>query len=187
MDETALVERAAGGDREAFSLLYDRHAPFAYNVALRLMNDPDEAEDLAQEVFVTAWRTLPGFRGGSAFRTWLYRIVVNRGINRIKARRPASEMPDELMVQRSDPARFMVDDPARGMEIAQAETLLNRLLARLDPDRKVAVVLREIEGLSYDEIAAITGAPVGTVRSRIARGRKDLAALAEEMERTDGT
>jgi RNA polymerase sigma-70 factor (ECF subfamily) len=81
----------------------------------------------------------------------------------------------------------MVDDPARGMEIAQAETLLNRLLARLDPDRKVAVVLREIEGLSYDEIAAITGAPVGTVRSRIARGRKDLAALAEEMERTDGT
>lgn len=182
MDETALVRQAARGDREAFGLLYDRHARFVYNVAIRMVYDHGEADELTQEAFVTAWRKLPGFRGGSAFRTWLYRIVVNRGITHLRSRRPTQEMSDEAMHSRSDDYRFTDDDPLRAAEARQAEERLKAFLDRLDPDRRATVILRELEGLAYDEIAHIMEVPVGTVRSRLARARDDLAAMAREEE-----
>ncbi len=180
MDEAALIEKAARGDRDAFGSLYDRHASFVYNVALRMVYDHGEADELAQEAFVAAWKKLPGFRGGAAFRTWLYRIVVNRGVSLLRSRRPSQEMSDEAMSRRTDGCRFTEDDPARAAERRQAEERLRAFLDRLDPDRRAAVILREIEGLSYDEIAHITDVPVGTVRSRLARARDDLAAMARE-------
>ena len=169
--ETTLVHRARSGDREAFAALVDLHAVYIYNLALRLVDQPQEAEDLAQEAFVRAWRALPRFRAESRFRTWLYRIVTNLAYNRLPRLRAELEMltPDETA---------LAADQGPGIERqlvnAELAAALQAAIADLPPAYRLLITLRHLEGLSYDEIAAATDMPLGTVKTGIFRARRQL-------------
>lgn len=184
MSETEIVSKAQEGDGYAFERLFERYKHFVWSVAYRMTYDFDAAEDVAQEVFVSAWKSLKTFRGGSAFSTWLYTITVNKTLNRLRAPPNLSYDSFDAMTARVDREVFKRQNPKSGADMVEAEQTLAMLLSKLDPDRRVVIILREIEGLSYEEIAKATGAPIGTVRSRIARARAELEKLAGEIEET---
>jgi RNA polymerase sigma-70 factor (ECF subfamily) len=192
-DEEALAARAAAGDAAAFDALVTALSGRVFSVALRLLQDRGEAEDLAQEVFVALFHHLPDFRGESRLSTWVYRITKNRALNRLKflKRRQHGVQADV-----DDPAvaRGVVDpdtgagerkDPARRLQgTALGRTLEAHLLA-LPEEQRLLVVLRDLEDLSYEEIVEMTGLPIGTVKSRLHRARAELAArlgpLADDL------
>jgi len=179
--DSRLVEKARAGDAEAFGLIFERSKGMVWNVAYRMTGDFDEAEDLAQDVFVTAWRKLASFRGESAFSTWLYRITVNKALNAKKSGRMLQRLTDEETANLVDVETFTRQNPTAGVEQLETERILAGLLAQLEPERRLALILREIEGLSYEEIAEAMDTPVGTVRSRISRAREELEATAKKM------
>jgi len=175
--DEALVERLKRRDEAAFNVLVSRHQGRVYRLLLRLLGDPAEAEDVAQEVFVTVFKAIDGFRGDSQLSTWLFRITVNHGKNRLKyharrardAQRELTEATtggDGLLTTGSVPER-----PDQKAEALQAERLLRVALARLDDEQRELVVLRDVENLSYEEIQQQTGLPIGTVKSRLHRAR----------------
>ncbi len=174
-DDQRLVERVRGGDRQAFDVLVLKYQHRIIKLVMRYVRDPSEALDVTQEAFIKAYRAMPKFRGDSAFYTWLYRIAINTAKNHIVAmkRRP---MEYDLDLQESGGYATNVhlhetDSPDR---IAQREELRDALQASIDAlpeELRVAIVLREIEGMSYDEIATAMNCPIGTVRSRIFRAR----------------
>ena len=181
--EDALAQRAAQGDAGAFDALVTLLGGRVYGVAFRLLQDRAEAEDLAQEVFVALYHHLPSFRGESKLSTWVYRITRNRALNRLKflKRRHAGEHSDI-----DDPAiaRFAVDAetqddgnraPDRRLHNARLSQLLEGHLRALPEEQRTLVILRDLEDLSYEEIADITGLPLGTVKSRLHRARAELA------------
>lgn len=180
-----LVTRAAAGDRDAFTELVGRYQSRIYNLAVTLGVPRADAEDVAQDVFVRVYRGIGRFRGDALFRTWLYQVTINAvrshldaaGVNR-GARPRADRGEDGPAVE---PA---VDDPfARRLADRQ---VIDRALAALPADWREAVTLRDVEGLTYREIAELTGAPIGTVESRIFRARQQLrAALATLLERQE--
>jgi RNA polymerase sigma-70 factor (ECF subfamily) len=181
------VDLAKIGDEVAFEALVSRHERTVWLVARRLLGDDDEALDAAQETFLRVFRALPRFRGDAKFRTWVIGIAINVCRNRLASReRRLSRVTDELT--RTDPATGKASerplpDPAPGPEAtAHASELrasLERALASLSVEHREIVVLREIEGLDYHEIARSLGCRVGTVKSRLARAR---AALREALE-----
>ena len=177
-DETdkELVSRVKRGDRAAFDLLFGRYQHKILSLVARHVRDPQEAEDVAQEAFIKAFRALPRFRGESAFYTWLYRIAINTAHNHQMAR---SRRPPGVDIAVED-AEFMdgadrliesesPDAAASRDELAEA---IDQAIAALPDDLRSALALREFEGLSYEQIAAIMECPVGTVRSRIFRARE---------------
>ena len=177
-DETdkELVSRVKRGDRAAFDLLFGRYQHKICSLVARHVRDPEEVEDVAQEAFIKAFRALPRFRGESAFYTWLYRIAINTAHNHQMAK---SRRPPGLDIAVED-AQFMEgadrlietespDAAASRDELAQA---IDKAVAALPDDLRSALALREFEGLSYEQIAAIMECPVGTVRSRIFRARE---------------
>lgn len=176
-----LVEQSRYGDPQAFREIYERFGGMVYNLAYRLSDDPEDAADLTQEIFLRVYRHLGTFRGKSTLKTWIYRVALNHCRSRLARRRPASET---LVAEPGGRAR-QIPDPRRGPEeLAAAEDegrLVGEALRRLPPPFREAVVLRDLEGLSYQEIAAVTGVRVGTVRSRIARGREQLRAALEAI------
>ena len=187
MDESALALRAGQGDASAFEELFHKYKTFVWNVAYRMTYNFDMAEDLAQDVFISAWKSLPAFRGASAFSTWIYRITVNTTLNMLR-RRPYEQIAsDEQLHGVLDTETFMRQNPETRTQTVEAERELSALLARLSPERRLALVLKEIEGLSYEQIAQATGVPLGTVRSRIARARADLGKIAESEEKKNET
>jgi RNA polymerase sigma-70 factor, ECF subfamily len=178
-DDALLIERARGGDLDAFNLLVQRHERAVYAVCLRYLRVPEAAEDVTQDTFIRAWRALDTFRNdaGEGFRTWLLTIASNRArdVLRSNARRPADSLDDRLDDEERpwEPEaadETPLDFAARG-ELAE---LLERALGRLGPDQRLAIVLGDIQGHSYEDIAAITGVALGTVKSRINRGRARL-------------
>ncbi|HEX2164318.1 MAG TPA: sigma-70 family RNA polymerase sigma factor [Thermoanaerobaculia bacterium] len=177
-----LAELHRLGDRDAFAEVYREHAEAVYNLALRLSGDPFDAADLTQEVFLRVFRHLGGFRGGSSLRTWIYRVALNHCRSRLARRRPPARSLDDP----DEPAACELADPSPGPEAtALAEDAARRVaaaLARLPLVFREAVVLRDLEGLAYEEIADVLGTRVGTVRSRIARGRD---RLRREIEKED--
>jgi RNA polymerase sigma-70 factor, ECF subfamily len=177
-----LAERHRLGDREAFAEVYREHEETVYNLALRLAGDPFEAGDLTQEVFLRVFRHLGKFRGGSALRTWIYRVALNHCRSRLGRRPPPARSLDDP----DDPAARQLADPGRGPEgTALAHDAARRVeaaLGRLPLVFREAVVLRDLEGLSYEEIAGVLDTRVGTVRSRIARGRDRLRQELEKEE-----
>lgn len=175
-----LVERAQGGDKHAFGLLVDKYQRKLGRLLSRLIRDPAEVEDVVQESFIKAYRALPSFRGDSAFYTWLYRIGINTAKNYLVAmgRRPQAtgdiEIEDAENFEDGNELRTM-DTPETellGKEIAQT---VNDTVAGLPEELRTAITLREIEGLSYEEIATMMDCPIGTVRSRIFRARETIA------------
>jgi RNA polymerase sigma-70 factor (ECF subfamily) len=161
-----LVRRAQKGDRWAFEQLVDRHQHRMFTLAARLLGSPNDAADAVQEAFIRAWVGLPSFRRGARFSTWLYRICVNAAHDqRAKARR--SESSEEIDVA----------DPQDAFARRELSSDLQQALNQLDEDYRTAVVLYDVLGCSYAEIAELTDMAEGTVKSRIFRGRARLAEL----------
>lgn len=181
--DAELVAAAITGDRDAFEALVRRHQTRIVNYAMAIVKYPADAEDVAQETFIRAYRSLTRFRGDSSFKTWLYTIATNAARTGLERRIRRNRLEDESLDDEAAPLAAG-DVPAGG---ADAETTLlqresiDRALAALPPDLRIAVVLRDVEGLDYKEIAAATGAPIGTVESRIFRARRRLRALLQPL------
>jgi len=185
--DAQLVRRVQKGDRGAFDLLVVKYQHKIVNLVLRYVRDPDQAMDIAQEAFLKAYRALPRFRGDSAFYTWLYRIAVNTAKNHLAAQR-RRPMDVELDLQDSEQydlhAKLKETDTPEGVALSQElNRTVQRAIESLPEDLRTAIVLREIEGMSYEEIAQTMECPVGTVRSRIFRARdaisKRIASLVD--------
>jgi RNA polymerase sigma-70 factor (ECF subfamily) len=183
--ETALIDRCVGGDEFACAELVEAHQRMVYQLALHLLGDPEEALDLSQEVFLRVFRTLDRFRGQSSLRTWIYRIVVNQAWNRQRwwRRRRRGEqvsLDDHIRANGELQARAEGASPDRILGQKELAARLWRALEALPFDQKTAIVLREIDGLSYEEIAFSLGIAVGTVKSRLARARDALRVQLRE-------
>ena len=178
-----LVERVQRGDKHAFDLLVAKYQRKLGRLISRFVRDPAEAEDVTQEAFIKAYRALPGFRGDSAFYTWLYRIGINTAKNYLlanKRRAPTSTPFDAEEAEAFDEAGLLreVSTPENELMSKQVVSVVQATLQELPEDLRSALTLREIEGLSYEEIASVMNCPVGTVRSRIFRARE---AVAEKL------
>ncbi|MDR6174910.1 RNA polymerase sigma-70 factor (ECF subfamily) [Nocardioides zeae] len=175
--DDALLRAARLGDEEAFGLLADRHGPGMYRYALRLVSGSDaDAKEVTQEALISAWKGIGTFAGRSSLRTWLFRLVHRRAADLNRHRRP-TPIDDDLL---SAMARPSEDNPLRHVERVELLRALQAALDELPWHQRAAWLLREIEGMSYDEIAAALDTTVGAVRGHLHRGRR---TLAERMER----
>ena len=176
-----LVERVQAGDREAFGLLVSKYQRKLLRLVMRLVRDTAEAEDVTQEAFIKAYRALPNFRGESAFYTWLYRIGINTAKNWLVAhgrRMPTVSDISDDDTEGIEEGVLLRDDetPDRVLMSRQIGETVNAAMEALPEDLRTAISLREIEGMSYEEIAQVMDCPIGTVRSRIFRAREAIAA-----------
>jgi RNA polymerase sigma-70 factor, ECF subfamily len=167
----AYVQATLRGDLRAFEALVERHRDVVVRVAARIVGR-EEAEDVSQDAFLRAFHRLPRFRADASFRAWLLQITHNAAIDHLNRRRPE---PVETIDD--DPERAVTRLPAERLESRERMARLERKLRGLSPEARVALVLRDIEGLSYEEIAAITDAPLGTVKVRLFRARRDLIEM----------
>jgi RNA polymerase sigma-70 factor (ECF subfamily) len=170
-----LVKRVQRGDKGAFDLLVLKYQHKIVNLVMRYVRDPELALDITQEAFIKAYRALPRFRGDSAFYTWMYRIAVNTAKNHLAAQR---RRPMNVELDLQDPDQYDLHAKLKETDTPEAVTLSNELketveraIAALPEDLRTAIILRELEGMSYEEIAQTMECPVGTVRSRIFRAR----------------
>lgn len=177
--DTYLVKRSQEGETKAFELLILRYQRRIFNVVFRIVRNEDVVEDLAQETFLNAFKSIRNFKGGSSFYTWLYRIAVNVCINyRTKQKRATfvdeGVMETEGVAERASGAEI---SPERAVRSLESSVAISEAVDSLPEDIRTAIIMREYEGLSYQEIAEIVDCPIGTVRSRIFRGR----AILKEM------
>jgi len=171
-DDIQLVRAAQTGDLWAFEELVRRHETRVYRVALRLLGSPDEAEDAAQEAFVQVWQALPAFRGESSVSTWLYRIVTNRCLSLMEARRGYEPLSERYEAPTAG--------PQRATETHDALAALKKAVLHLTPEQRVPLVLRELEGRSYDEIAEILEISVPAVKGRLHRARLEVVVAMRQ-------
>lgn len=174
--DLALIKRVQQGDRSAFDLLVIKYQHKILKLVMRYVRDPSEALDVTQEAFLKAYRAAPSFRGESAFYTWLYRIAINTAKNYLVA---AGRRPVQFSVDTQDPDQQDLLSELRDLDtpdgLAQSDDVrdvINKAIADLPEELRTAILLREIEGMSYEEIAQTMECPVGTVRSRIFRARE---------------
>jgi RNA polymerase sigma-70 factor (ECF subfamily) len=175
-----LVERAQSGDKKAFELLVAKYQRKLGRLLSRFIRDPAEVEDVAQEAFIKAYRALPSFRGDSAFYTWLYRIGINTAKNYLVAqgrRAPTSTEFDSEEAETFDDGEQLrdINTPENLLLSKQIGETVNAAMDALPEELRTAIMLRELEGLSYEEIAKIMNCPIGTIRSRIFRAREAVA------------
>jgi len=173
--DAQLVRRVQKGDKGAFDLLVLKYQHKIVNLVMRYVRDPDQALDITQEAFLKAYRALPRFRGDAAFYTWMYRIAVNTAKNYLAAQR---RRPMDVELDLQDPEQYELHAKLKDMDTPEAVNISNELqltvekaFAALPEDLRTAIVLRELDGMSYEEIAETMECPVGTVRSRIFRAR----------------
>ncbi len=184
--DLGLVRRVQRGERGAYDLLVLKYQHKVVKLVMRYLRDPADAEDVAQEAFIKAYRALPQFRGDSAFYTWLYRIAINTAKNALAAR-DRNPVTYDLDLQGNDESADIVarlKDPETPEGLALTEeirTTVNAAIEELPEDLRTAIVLRELEGMSYEEIAASMECPVGTVRSRIFRAREAIDRRLREV------
>ena len=176
-----LVDRAQRGDKQAFELLVAKYQRKLGRLLSRFIRDPAEVEDVAQEAFIKAYRALPSFRGDSAFYTWLYRIGINTAKNYLVAmgrRAPTTTEFDSEEAENFDDGDQLrdVNTPEAELMSKQIAATVNQTMEELPEELRTAITLREIEGMSYEDIAAVMNCPIGTVRSRIFRARETIAA-----------
>ena len=177
-EEAALIERSQGGDLEAFNALVLAYQVQVYNLCLRMLGSPQAAEDATQEAFIAAYRAVSRFRQGS-FRAWLLRIAANACYDELRRRRSRPQLPLEASTDDERPvAELPASDepPDQRAERLELARLLREGLVTLPPDQRIAVILRDVQGFAYEEVAEVTSASLGTVKSRISRGR---AAMRE--------
>ena len=190
--DAELVERFKSGDRAAFAEIFRRYKDRVYTLCMRWLHDPRVAEETAQDVFIALFRSLQGFRGEAQLSTWVYRVVVNHCKNRRLYGKRRHEQRHESIDGDADddrPARQVAaegPEPSAGLDRGEAEVLVRDALDQLDEETRHIIVLRDVEDLSYEEIAEILSLPRGTVKSRLHRARAQLAAhLARKITRED--
>jgi RNA polymerase sigma-70 factor (ECF subfamily) len=182
-DERKLVDAARRGDAKAFRTLVERYQRKAYAVALGIVHDPDEARDVVQEAFIKVHRNLATFEGDAHFFTWMYRIVMNQCIDQLRKRRGERIEFDEA--QSTDDAgddtgiapRRLGFDPARALADKELRERMHAALDQLSPAHRTVLVLREVEGMSYQEMAEVMEVSIGTIMSRLFHARKKMQAL----------
>lgn len=181
-DDRTLVEQAARGDREAFGALVQRHQDRVFNLAYQVVRNREDALDVAQEAFVKAFASLASFKGEASFTTWMHRIVVNLAIDCLRRRRrgdPATY--DDRLAVPEDAGQNLAapDDPETALETRQVRSLLSRGIEALPPAHRAVLILREIEELSYEQIAQAVGCSLGTVMSRLFYARRKLQKVLQ--------
>ncbi|MFC5287841.1 RNA polymerase sigma factor [Actinokineospora guangxiensis] len=174
MDDEALAARAAAGDAAAFDALVRAHTDLMYRVALRVCGDPTDAEDVVQEAWIAAWRALPGFRADAKVSTWLYRVVSNTALAHLRRRKTAVSLTEVDVVD----ARPTPEGQTLLQERAAA---VHRAIAALEPSQRIPLVLRELEGLSYAEVAEVLGVDTTALHRRLHRARVALLAKLKEL------
>jgi RNA polymerase sigma-70 factor (ECF subfamily) len=185
--ERDLVEAAKGGDAGAFRELVRRHERRAFAVALGVVHDPDDARDICQEAFLRAHRNLANFEGGAQFFTWLYRIVMNLGIDHLRRRR-AEKVEFDDALDPGDPGddsgiapKRLGFDPQQALDDKELRAHLREALGKLSPAHRAVLVMREVEGLSYQEMADRVGCSIGTIMSRLFHARRKMQKMLLEM------
>ena len=176
--ERDLIDHARTGDTVAFEALVSMHAPYVYNVALRTLSSPGDAEDITQETFVRVWRSLNSFRGDAQFRTWIYRITTNLCYNRLP--RLKRDLEALAIYDDADDEIALPDDQQQVEQDVVLDELRQQLestINKLPESYRLLISLRHIQGMSYAEIAEATGMPLGTVKTGIFRARRDLRVL----------
>ena len=169
-----LVRRAQDGYLDAYAELVDRYSGLAYRVALRVVGNHHDAEDVAQEALVGAWQQLPNFRGQSTFSTWLYRIVTHRALNRVQRQHPSNSL--DVIGDVADACA----GPAVRLERNLMKDAITDAIQALPPAQRITVVLHHLEGLSYAEVAAVTDSSVAAVRSHLFRARRTLGVALQQ-------
>ncbi|MGD8783022.1 MAG: RNA polymerase sigma factor RpoE [Thioalkalispiraceae bacterium] len=186
-NDQKLVERVQSGDKRAFDLLVIKYQSRIVNVISRYLHDPVEAMDLAQEAFIKAYRALPNFRGDSAFYTWLYRIAINTAKNYLVAqsRRPPSDDVEATEAEQYEgPSALKENSTPESMMLRdEIQNVIFSAIEALPEDLRTAITLRELEDMSYEEIAEAMDCPIGTVRSRIFRAREAIDAKLKPLIR----
>ena len=179
-----LVEAFRQGRPGAFDAIVRAHQDRVYSFCARMLSDREEALDASQEVFLSAWRNLAAFRGESALSTWLLHIAANRCLNRIRQRKSVASREEPWPVAKAEgegvefqPASPEEERPDRTAENREMGEILSRALGRIDPDSRWLVLMSDVEGFSYDELAEMAGVPVGTVKSRLHRARMALRRM----------
>jgi len=184
-DEKQLIRECLAGRTEAFGELVIRYQDRLYNALCGILNSPDDARDVAQDAFVQAFQQLKTFRGQSAFYSWLFRIALNAAASQRRRTRRNVTSIDAAREQavRDPPDRHPASAPSHAMETDERRAAVRSALARLPAEFRIPLVLKEIDGMKYHEIAAVIGCPVGTVRSRIHRARGELRERLELLLR----
>lgn len=188
VDEQQLIQACLNGDPAAFNDLARRYQDRLFNALYRFLNSAEDALDVCQESFLSAYMALENFKGGSRFYTWLYRIAINHAIDLRRRRHRPSVGSDDYVRERQ--ARHDLEAaPERAVLRKEDQTRLQNGLTQLSAEHRLVLVLKEIEGMKYEDIAEVLGVPVGTIRSRLHRARVDLREILEAMDRpvADGT
>ena len=181
-DDRRLIADCLGGNRDAFGELVTRYQGRLYNAAIRLVDNAEDAADVVQDAFLNAFVSLSSFKGDAEFFTWLYRIAFNTAISLKRKKRPTVSLEAGRAgggdgIDPDDPSEYI--RPGAALERTEEERQLHAAMARLSHEHREALVLKDIEGLKYEEMAEILGVPVGTVRSRLHRARTELRDLLE--------
>jgi RNA polymerase sigma-70 factor (ECF subfamily) len=177
-EERAWVEAARRGDEDAFSQIFFRYQGALYNLAQHLVGNPDEAEDVVQQAFIKAFRALRTMRDPGSLGPWLRRILFTTGLDHLRRRKRRAELPlDDRLRHRLSSAY----DPERETVLHERQELVHRALQRMSPRYRAYILLREFEGLSYDEIGQVTGEPLTTVRVALFRAREQLRGILRQM------
>jgi len=177
-DDRRLIEQCLGGRRDAFGELVSRYQARLYNVVIRLVDHADDAADVVQDAFLNAFQSLPSFKGDAEFFTWLYRIAFNSAIS-LKRRKRATVSLDAAGpdggIDPDDPSEYV--KPGQALQRMEDEAQLQEAMSRLSSEHREVLVLKDIEGMKYEDIAEILGVPIGTIRSRLHRARLELRDL----------
>jgi RNA polymerase sigma-70 factor (ECF subfamily) len=189
-DDLELVSRCQAGDTEAFNQLVTRYRNRAYAMIYNMVRNEQDAWDLAQDGFLKAWKSIAKFRGQSSFYTWLYRILMNVTIDSLRRKQieGGMEFDDEIGLQNIAPGAATAPkaemEPANRMSDKEIRERIDEAIAKLSPEHRMAIVMREIDGLEYTEIAEQMGCSLGTVMSRLSYARKKLQALLKDVYET---
>jgi RNA polymerase sigma-70 factor (ECF subfamily) len=182
-DDNRLIADCLAGDTGAFGELVRRHQDRLYNTVYRLVENADDALDVVQEAFLSAYQSLDSFKGDSLFFTWLYRIAVNTAISLKRKKRVLARIPDRNGEHAAEPADTSeLTRPGHALEQAEEEQKLHKALGRLSPEHRAVLVMKELEGQKYEDMAETLGVPIGTIRSRLHRVRLELRELLEQAE-----
>lgn len=182
LDDYTLIQLVLEGKTSAFDVIVRRYNTKVYSLAYRLLNSVEDAEDVAQDTFSQAFKGLGSFRGTAKFYTWLFRITYNLAISQRRKRKPALSLNSQTDSQGEITLPSDDAGPMKNLEDEEGKTLMDKALGLLSLDHRAGLVLKEIEGFSYEEIALSLGVPVGTVRSRLHRARLELRAILEKLD-----
>lgn len=187
-DDNSLITECRKGRTDAFGELVARHQDRLFNTVLRLVDNAEDARDVVQEAFLHAYQSLHTFKGDSLFFTWLYRIAFNTAISSRRKKRivlsiqPAGD--DGNAIDPLDPAES--NRPGHALEMAEEERQVHAALARLSPEHRAVLVMKDMEGMKYEDMAEILGVPIGTIRSRLHRARLEMRDLLLKMDEPKG-